>query len=773
MLEWIVTSCALILIVIALRYLLRGRISLRLQYALWALVLVRLLVPISFGPSPISVMNAVPAEPRMVENAKLEGEQPAAPAVSTPKPQSGSAAAPGETAIPVPVIPGAIGGNNGSTGGNGNIGDNGSIGDIGSIGGNGSIGDNGASAPFDLKKALAAVWLAGAAAVLASFAACNIRMAIRLKKSRRRLENVGCELPVYISDALETPCLFGLFRPAIYVTSEAAADEVGLRHVIAHECAHAKHFDHVFSALRGLCLALHWYDPLVWLAAVLSKRDQELACDEAAIARIGEAERAEYGKTLIGMTCRRPSGLLTAATTMTASRGSIKERVALIAKKPRMTGLMLTAVLAAAAIAIGCTFTGASKPREASGDGEKQAAAPTSAPSEAPTTAPTGAPPPAPTDDPSAPKHEKLSVPVYSDYELLLANNFAPLGRDGCAKRGSDIRTGINDLLFTFPTDALRKASSGEEYLIFDSERGYREYVFIDRSNDAKPVQKGFPLVIGRLQPYSAFGQLKLGDPIEAVERIDPVAALHRQIILEMRQIHPATAKKYCVGYNALASLHYLTDGILKIEYEMPAEGELVISNIIYSPEHTLKHFFDTEVCYRIEPIDLPERSAEPGEIEHLRRYNERELAMMSEFLDTVDAEGRTNGSKLSAEYASGRPETWGPYAIHWLVYAGERHIYSISLDGVNLVGKLDVSRFPVLETLGCTETRLDSINASHCPMLTDLICAGNRLAELGITGCTRLEHVDCRENSLSSVDCTLCPMLDIKADAGVELIGF
>ena len=298
MLEWIITSCALILIVIALRRLLRGRISLRLQYALWALVLVRLLVPISFGASPISVLNTVPDETRILASARTAGEKPtAAPISSTPKPQSVTPV-PVQTGRPSPVLPGTAGGDNGS-----NIGDNGNIG--------GNIGDNRASsARFDHKKALTAVWLAGSAAVLAAFLLGNIRTAFKLKKSRRRLENADCDLPVYLSDALETPCLFGLISPAIYVTGEAAADESRLRHVIAHERTHARHLDHIFSALRGLLLALHWYNPLVWLAAILSRRDQELACDEAAIARIGESERAEYGKTLISLTCRRPSGLL-------------------------------------------------------------------------------------------------------------------------------------------------------------------------------------------------------------------------------------------------------------------------------------------------------------------------------------------------------------------------------------------------------------------------------------------------------------------------------
>ena len=53
--QWIVSSSVLILVVIALRYVLRGKLSLRMQYALWLLVLVRLLVPVSFGASDLSV----------------------------------------------------------------------------------------------------------------------------------------------------------------------------------------------------------------------------------------------------------------------------------------------------------------------------------------------------------------------------------------------------------------------------------------------------------------------------------------------------------------------------------------------------------------------------------------------------------------------------------------------------------------------------------------------------------------------------------------------
>ena len=60
MLEWILSSCVLILAVVGLRYLLRGRLSLRLQYAMWLIVLLRLLLPVGLGSSPVSVTNALP-----------------------------------------------------------------------------------------------------------------------------------------------------------------------------------------------------------------------------------------------------------------------------------------------------------------------------------------------------------------------------------------------------------------------------------------------------------------------------------------------------------------------------------------------------------------------------------------------------------------------------------------------------------------------------------------------------------------------------------------
>lgn len=330
MIEWVVSSCILILAVIALRYLLRGRISLRLQYALWLLVLARLLLPVSFGSTDISVMSVVERAP-VVQAA--------------------------ESVRDVDVIWQA---------GNGTVQGH----PIGGAVSNTVVlaEPSAADAQFGhmenaltLRKILLPVWRCGAAVTLLVFLSANLRFAGRLRKSRRPLAVEGAALPVYVAEERAVPCLFGLFRPAIYVTQATADDPELLRHTVAHETTHFRHGDHVWALLRAVCLALHWWNPLVWWAAKLSRQDGELACDEATIRALGETERAAYGRTLIRMACGRGVSPLLTATAMDGGKTSLHERIVLLAKKPRTAALAAIALVLAAALCVGCTFTGAKK----------------------------------------------------------------------------------------------------------------------------------------------------------------------------------------------------------------------------------------------------------------------------------------------------------------------------------------------------------------------------------------------------------------------------
>ena len=331
MMQWIVSSSVLILVVIALRYVLRGKLSLRMQYALWLLVLVRLLVPVSFGASDLSVMNAVPERAPTVQQGTYKqdivGERNDAPAnagtVGIPAQSMNEAAPPNlvqnvtTATVTAPTVE-----------------------------------------KTDWARIAKTVWLAGAAALGLVFLAVNLRFGKKLRRSRERVEETDACLPVYESGETDTPCLFGVAKPSIYVTPDTRTEAETLRYALAHEQTHYRHGDNLWAVLRGVCLALHWYNPLVWWAAELSRRDAELACDEATIRRIGESERAAYGRTLIRMTCEKRPALLVTATMMTDSGKGLKERISLLVKKPKTAAYTAVAVLLIAGLSVACTFTG-------------------------------------------------------------------------------------------------------------------------------------------------------------------------------------------------------------------------------------------------------------------------------------------------------------------------------------------------------------------------------------------------------------------------------
>lgn len=338
MIEWAVTSSVLILVVLALRRLLTGKISLRLQYGLWALVLVRLLLPVSFGGTAMSVLNPVEEAQQQLPDpvvGYLGGSTPQL-SVEEPDPSLSREEQREQLEQNQAQWQGELDAARAETG-----------------------------RPISLGTVLLGIWAVGAGSIGLWLLWVNVRFARTLRRSRRPLEAKDCPLPVYVTGEVQTPCLFGLVRPRVYVTEEVAGDETVLRHSLAHELTHFRHGDHLWAALRGLCLALHWYNPLVWLAAALSRRDGELCCDESTVKKLGEGERAAYGRTLLAVTCQGRTNPMLTATSMTGSGSGIKERILLLTKRPKTAVYTLVAVALISAVAVGCTFTGAQK-----GDGE-------------------------------------------------------------------------------------------------------------------------------------------------------------------------------------------------------------------------------------------------------------------------------------------------------------------------------------------------------------------------------------------------------------------
>ncbi len=313
MTQWIISSSLLIAAVLFIRAIAGDRLSARLRYALWGLVLLRLLIPGSIGESDLSVRNWM-----------LNETAPVVQNVQVSEPVENVSVGETVTLPSQPVVQGE------------------------------------AAHSLTREEIFKAVWLLGAVLVGAVFLLSNVRFALRLRRSREYLTMQT--VPVYESAAIDTPCLFGFLRPAVYITPEVMADKTAQRHVLAHELTHYRHGDHLWSLLRCVAMTLHWYNPLVWAAAIASQKDGELACDEGALRRLGNEERTDYARTLLNLTCVGYRGMLTAATSMTGSESDLKTRVKRIAKNPKMTAVAAI-VVAAAMLLTGCAvFTDAKTP---------------------------------------------------------------------------------------------------------------------------------------------------------------------------------------------------------------------------------------------------------------------------------------------------------------------------------------------------------------------------------------------------------------------------
>lgn len=329
--EVIITAAVLILCILLIRRIFRGKVSSRLLYALWLLVALRLMIPISakMDLGPFSLFR--PAE--LVRQAEetigvSEGrlEEPIQISVNGANPlfrffvsgatESMVGAGDGPTSV---FIAGKLG-----------------------------------FARIDI---LWFIWKTGIVVVALWMAAVNFLFFRRLRRERKEFalaeelteivsSKTKKKIRVYTADHLASPCLYGFPGwEAVYLTADVVADADKLRHVLVHELVHKKHGDSFWALLRSILVAVYWFHPLVWVAAVCAKRDCELACDEGALALLGEEERIPYGETLLSIITRRGrvSDLVCTATTMTGSAKNVKERIQFIVKTP---GVFYTAVAA-------------------------------------------------------------------------------------------------------------------------------------------------------------------------------------------------------------------------------------------------------------------------------------------------------------------------------------------------------------------------------------------------------------------------------------------
>ena len=203
---------------------------------------------------------------------------------------------------------------------------------------------------FALLDQLPAIWLGGVGCMLLYMTVSLLRLRWRLRRARHVEGNV------YRCTEWSTPFVLGVIAPRIYVPETVS--EQDFSQVLAHEKCHIRRWDHVFKPLAFLLLAVHWFDPVLWVAYVLLGRDMESACDEKVLKNATPSQRAAYSRALVA--CAAQSKM-TAVCPLAFGEVAVKERVknVLQNRKPAVWAAIML-VIAAAIIAV-CLLT---KPAE-------------------------------------------------------------------------------------------------------------------------------------------------------------------------------------------------------------------------------------------------------------------------------------------------------------------------------------------------------------------------------------------------------------------------
>ena len=306
MLKEVLTVSALIAVVLLVRAIFKNRVPKRMIYCLWLVVLLKLCLPGTLFSLPVLPAEKLVAPTQISERPVQTAPVIQRPAQTVTKPQ---------TPAQQPVSP---------------------------------VQETAkpAAKPLATAQILQIAWFSGSALLgLWLFGAWAV-FTIRLHRDRRFLGKRGGTC-IYVSGAVKSPCLAGLI-PAVYLTEDVLqADEAEL--ILRHELTHLRHLDFLWSLCRTAAVTVYWWNPFIWLAAICSKRDAELACDEAVAAKLPESKRLAYARAILAQAPRKTAALSLAGP-------PVKERILCLTKKQRTSVLCVILALLLVVSATGCSF---------------------------------------------------------------------------------------------------------------------------------------------------------------------------------------------------------------------------------------------------------------------------------------------------------------------------------------------------------------------------------------------------------------------------------
>ncbi len=306
MLREVLTVSALILAVLLVRAIFKNRVPKRMVYTLWLVVLVKLCLPGTLVSLPV-----LPAEEAAAPVQRVE-----LPAQPLPAQQPARAVTQPQTPVQQPVSPA-------------------------------QEAAEAPAKPLTAMQIFQIVWAGGSALLGSWLLGTWLVFTVRLHKSRRFLGRHG-RTRIYISSTVKSPCLAGLV-PAVYLTEDVLqTPETEL--ILRHELTHLRHLDHLWSFCRTAAVIAYWWNPFIWLAAICSKRDAELACDEAVAAGLSDAQRLVYARAILAQAPRKAAALSLAGP-------PVRERILFLTKKQRTSVLCVILALLLIVSAAGCSIT--------------------------------------------------------------------------------------------------------------------------------------------------------------------------------------------------------------------------------------------------------------------------------------------------------------------------------------------------------------------------------------------------------------------------------
>lgn len=163
-----------------------------------------------------------------------------------------------------------------------------------------------------IQQVLPLIWLGGTILFFIILITQDYKLRNKLRFAMK-IEN-----KVYECDEITVPFLYGIVSPKIYLPSEL--DEKQLQYVIHHEKVHLVRYDYLIKLLATILLALHWFNPILWIAYYLMSEDMEMSCDEAVIRSLGIENKRDYSRTLLQFAARPFSTALAFSESRTSSR---------------------------------------------------------------------------------------------------------------------------------------------------------------------------------------------------------------------------------------------------------------------------------------------------------------------------------------------------------------------------------------------------------------------------------------------------------------------